>query len=116
MLNYSAHEADGVLVFTVEETDPTYEPSTQREWLYKTIESRVDPRFAIDLGEIRYMASSDLGFLITIKRRIDAHKGRVVLFGIDPFILDILRTMRLDKLFMIADDWDSALEKLGPPS
>lgn len=113
MLSYSSHEASGVLVLTAEKSEEGEGQSTQREWLYRTIETRDDPRFAINLGEIEYMSSSEIGFLITLRRRIDVRKGKVVLFQVDSFILDILRTMRLDKLFLIADDLNSALAKLS---
>jgi anti-sigma B factor antagonist len=113
MLSYSSHESGGVLIFTAEKSSEGEVQPSQREWLYKSIESREDPRFAIDLGEIEYMSSSDIGFLITLQRRIGTRKGKVVLFGLDGFILDILRTMRLDKLFLIADDLDGALAKLS---
>ena len=113
MLSYSSHESGGVLVFNAEKAADTDGHPSEREWLYKSIETRDDPRFAINLGEIEYMSSSEIGFLITLRRRIDARKGKVVLFGVDGFILDILRTMRLDKLFLIADDLDGALAKLS---
>jgi anti-sigma B factor antagonist len=113
MLSYSSHEAGGVLVFTAEKSAEGEGLSNQREWIYKTIETREDPRFAIDLGAIEYMSSSEIGFLITLRRRIDARQGKVVLFRLDSFIFDILRTMRLDKLFLIADDLSDALVKLS---
>jgi anti-sigma B factor antagonist len=113
MLSYSSHEAGGVLVLTAENSPEIEHQPAQREWLYKTIESREDPRFAIDLGAIEYMSSAEIGFLITLRRRIDARKGKVVLFEVDPFIHDILRTMRLDKLFLIANDLSDALGKLA---
>lgn len=113
MLSYSSHEAGGVLVLTAEKAAEGDGQPSQREWLYKLIESREDPRFAINLGEIEYMSSAEIGFLITLRRRIDARQGKVVLFQVDGFILDILRTMRLDKLFLIADDLSGALDKLS---
>lgn len=109
MLNYSGHEAQGVMVFTVEENPSNEGVMAQREWLYKTIESREDPRFIVDLSAIQYMQSSDIGVLITLKRRVDARKGKVVLTNLDPFIFDILRTMRIDKIFTITPDMASAL-------
>ena len=113
MLSYSGHEAGGVLVFTVEENPTGDGMMAQREWLYKTIEGREDPRFIIDLGSVQYMQSSDIGVLITLKRRIDLRKGKVVLTNLDPFIYDILRTMRIDKLFTIASDINAAFNELG---
>jgi anti-sigma B factor antagonist len=109
MLSYSAHEANGVLVFTVEEATAEEAYTAQREWLYKTIESRDDPRFIIDLSALNYLASSDIGLLITLKRRIDTRKGKVALVNVDSFIVDVLKTMRIDKLFSIHADMPSAV-------
>jgi anti-sigma B factor antagonist len=109
MLNFSSHDADGVLVFTVEEGEIGEHSTTQREWLYKTIESREDPRFIIDLDAVSYMASADIGLLITLKRRIDLRKGKVALVHVDPFIYDVLRTMRIDTLFTIAQSMSEAI-------
>src|SRR4051794_6145370 len=109
MLNFSSHEAYGVLIFTVEEATLGENSLSQREWLYKTIEAREDPKFVIDLGAVTYLASSDIGFLITIKRRVDSRKGKVALANVDPFILDVFKTMRVDKLFAIADSVPKAV-------
>ena len=99
MLNFTTNEVGGVLIIAFEPTDEAnYDwQSTQREYLYKLIESREDPRFAIDLSEINYLASSEIGFLVTIKRRIDRRKGKVVFFGISPYLLEIFRTTNLHK-------------------
>ena len=113
MLSYSGHEAGGVLVLTVEENPTGEAVMAQREWLYKTLEGREDPRFVIDLGAIQYLQSSDIGVLVTIKRRVDARKGKVVLANVDPFIRDIFQTMRIDKLFSVADDTSAAIKMLG---
>jgi anti-sigma B factor antagonist len=113
MLSYSGHEANGVLVLTVEENPTGEGVMAQREWLYKTIEGRDDPRFVIDLGNIQYMQSADIGVLVTIKRRVDTHKGKIVLIKVDPFIMDILRTMRIDKLFPVAPDLNAAIKLMS---
>jgi anti-sigma B factor antagonist len=113
MLSYSGHESSGVLILSAEEAGYNDVMTTQREWLYKTIESREDPRFVIDLGAINYMASSDIGLLITLKRRVDARKGKVVLVNVDPYIVDVLRTMRIDKLFAITPDMPAAVAALS---
>ena len=97
------------MILTVEETKIEEYSTTQREWLYKTIEGCEDPRFIIDLGAIQYMASSDIGLLLTLKRRIDTRKGKVAIVNVDPFILDVLRMMRIDKLFTISPDMTSAV-------
>ncbi|MGA7495786.1 MAG: STAS domain-containing protein [Isosphaeraceae bacterium] len=114
MLNFTTNEAGGVLIIAFEPTDEiNYDwQSTQRDWLYKLIESREDPRFAVDLNEVNYLASSEIGFLVTIKRRIDRQKGKVVFFGISPYIHDIFRTMNLTRVLDIVESRNDALAKL----
>lgn len=69
MLKFTTKEVGGVLVIAFEATDDHAADwqSTQRDWLYKLLESHKDPRFAIDLSEVNYLASSEIGFLVTIK-------------------------------------------------
>lgn len=114
MLNFTTSEAAGVLVIAFEPTDAdSYDwQSTQRDWLYQLIESRPDPRFAIDLSEVNYLASSEIGFLVTLKRRIDRRKGKVVFFGISPYLADIFSNMNLSKVLDIAETRTEALAKL----
>jgi anti-sigma B factor antagonist len=114
MLNFTTSEASGVLVVNFETTDDANQDWQfgQRDWLYKLIESREDPRFAIDLTAINYLASSEIGFLVTIKRRIDRRKGQVVIYGISPYIMDIFQTMNLHKVLDIVDNRAAALAKL----
>ncbi|MGC8641386.1 MAG: STAS domain-containing protein [Isosphaeraceae bacterium] len=114
MLNFTTKELGGVLIINFEPTNEmNYDwQSTQRDWLYKLIESRDDPRFAIDLTEVNYLASSEIGFLVTIKRRIDRQKGRVVFFGISSYLQEIFQTMNLHKVLEIVDTQADALNKL----
>jgi anti-sigma B factor antagonist len=113
MLSYSGHECDGVLVLTVEEGEPGEGTAAQREWLYKAIEGRAEGRFIINLDAVRYMSSSDVGVLLTLKRRIDAHKGKLALANVNPFVFDVFRAMRLDRLFTITPDMPSAFEAVA---
>jgi len=117
MLKFTTREASGVLVLAFEASDDagTTWQSTEREWLYKLVESHPDPRFAIDLSQVNYLASSEIGFLMTLKRRIDRRQGRSVFFGLGPYIVDIFRTMNLTKILVIADDLPAAVTKLAEP-
>ncbi|WP_165230068.1 STAS domain-containing protein [Aquisphaera insulae] len=114
MLNFTTSEAGGVLIIVFEPTDEaSYDwQSTQRDWLYKLIEAREDPRFAIDLSEVNYLASSEIGFLVTIKRRIDRRKGKVVFFGISAYLLEIFQTMNLTKVLEIVETRADAMARL----
>jgi anti-sigma B factor antagonist len=117
MLKFTTREVNGALVLAFEATEDATAnwQSTERDWLYKLVESHPDPRFAIDLSQVNYLASSEIGFLMTLKRRIDRRQGRSVFFGVGPYILDIFRTMNLNKILVFADNLPAALAKLAEP-
>ena len=111
MLNWTTHDVGGVLVITLEPSPATRDDrqSEERQALYQAIQTRPDPRFAVDLGRVDYMSSADVGFLITLRRRTDARKGKLVLFDMNPYIHDSLATMKLLPLFPVAEDLTAAL-------
>jgi len=115
MLTCQTYEMSGVLVIALEDNGVSRDDrqSSLREALYRSIESHDDARFALDLSALNYMASSDIGFLLTLKRRIDAKKGKLVLFEVDPYILDSLRTMKLLSFFTIVETRSDALLQLS---
>jgi anti-sigma B factor antagonist len=114
MLSFTTHDVRGALVVAFEATEEgvTDWQSSQRDWLYKLIESHPGSRFALDLSGVNYLASSEIGFLVTLKRRIDRRQGRVVVFGAGPYIMDLFSTMNLTRFFEIVDTLPSALTKL----
>jgi anti-anti-sigma factor len=118
MLKFTTQEVSGTLVLAFEATDDlvTDWQLTQRDWLYKLVESHPDARFAIDLSGVNYLASSEIGFLVSLKRRIDRRRGRVVVFGVGPYILEIFHTMNLSRVLDIADNKAAALAKLAAPA
>jgi len=118
MLKFTTREVSGVLVLAFEATEDATAnwQSTERDWLYKLIESHPDPRFAVDLSQVNDLASSEIGFLMTLKRRIDRRQGRAVFFGVGQYILDIFRTMNLHKILVFADNQTAALAKLAEPA
>jgi anti-sigma B factor antagonist len=118
MLKFTTQDVSGVLVLAFEASDDTVSDwqVTQRDWLYKLVESHPDARFAIDLSGVNYLASSEIGFLVSLKRRIDRRRGRVVLFGVGPYILELFQTMNLVKILDISDDFGTAMAKLAAPA
>ncbi|MDX2036531.1 MAG: STAS domain-containing protein [Isosphaeraceae bacterium] len=115
MLTFESYESGNVLVLTVEDAGynaPSDRQAANREWLYNTVQVRENPRFAVDLGAVSYLSSADFGILISLKRRIDARKGRLVLFQVSSFVVDTLQTMRLATFFTIVEDLRAAVSLL----
>jgi anti-sigma B factor antagonist len=116
MLKFTARDVSGVLVLAFEPTEEGAGDwqTTERDWLYKLVETHPDSRFAIDLSDVNYLASSEIGFLVTLKRRIDRRRGNVVVFGAAPYIHELFQTMNLTRILDIVDTFPAALAKLGP--
>mgnify|MGYP001059166013 CR=1 FL=1 len=114
MLNFTTSETGGVMIVSfeaVEEENQEWQFS-RRDWLYKTIESREGGKYALDLSDVGYLASSEIGFLVTLKRRVERCQGRLVLYGVTPYVSDIFRTMNLQKFLDMVDTRGAALAKL----
>lgn len=114
MLNFTTSETSGVMIVSFEgvEEESMDSEFSRRDWLYKTIESREDGRFVLDLTEIDYLASSEIGSLVTLKRRVDRRHGQLVIYGVTPYVLDIFRTMNLQKILELVDTRTAALARL----
>jgi anti-anti-sigma factor len=91
-----------------------FRSSTFREAIYAFVESRGDPRIAVDMAAIDYLSSSGVAILVGLKRRIDTQRGKLVLCRVQPLVGDLLRVMRLNQYFTFADDEKDALALLRP--
>jgi anti-sigma B factor antagonist len=114
MLSFSTNDVKGVLVVAFEASDDGAMDwqTSQRDWLYKLIESHAGSQFALDLTDVNYLASSEIGFLVTLKRRIDRRQGKVVMFGAGPYVTSLFATMNLTRFFDIAETLPAALARL----
>ncbi|TVQ61298.1 MAG: anti-sigma factor antagonist [Phycisphaerales bacterium] len=70
-------------------------------------------RLAVDMTNVTILTSVGIGMLITLHKKCHEHKGKFVIFGISPEIVDLLRLTRLDKLLKIAKDRDAAVKAVA---
>lgn len=68
-------------------------------------------RLALDFSAVTMMGSLALGTLVTISKDSKAAGGKLVLFGLNKNLADVLKMSRLDKLLAIAKDEDAAVKK-----
>jgi anti-sigma B factor antagonist len=73
------------------------------------IEQNTGIRLLIDFSNVQFLTSSVLGLLIRINRKVLQSDGQLQLCGIDGKIMDIFKITRLDKVFAIYPDRQSAL-------
>jgi anti-sigma B factor antagonist len=113
----SREEPDGLVIML---DDPAglndFRSSAFRDSLYDAVQSRDAPRIAFALNSVDYLSSSGVAILVGLKRRIDAKNGKLVLFGVQPIVFDLLRIMKLNEYFTFAEDEARALASLRPVS
>jgi anti-sigma B factor antagonist len=110
--NLSIKYIDGIAVAVP--TDAKILDEEQIQSLEKTfmplIEQAHGIRLLIDFSNVQFLTSSVLGLLIRINRKVFQAEGRLGLCCIDRKILEIFKITRLDKVFEIYADRESAFK------
>lgn len=83
------------------------------ESLLPLIEQNAELLLVLNFSEVKFLSSAVLGLLIRVSKKLYESKGQLRLCSIDPKIIEIFRITRLDKVFEIYDDQDSAVESLS---
>jgi len=63
----------------------------------------------LDMSNVEYLSSAAIGILINIHRMLHKSTGKLTLCGIPEKIGDLFRICKLDRLFEIYPDLESAL-------
>src|SRR6266704_4545537 len=70
-------------------------------------------RIVIDLSRATYIDSAGVAALMLAKQEVEAYGGKFFLSGVQEIIRLILETSRLDRIFWIFPDVDTALAAKG---
>jgi anti-sigma B factor antagonist len=69
-------------------------------------------KLLLNFRNVEYMSSAVLGMLVTLNKKVHAAGGKLVLCSIDPQIREVFAITKLDKLFVIRNDEQEALQTL----
>ena len=116
MSSFNTREESDAIVVTIEDPAPLndFRSNAFRDALYELVQAREEPRVALDLGAVDYLSSSGVAILVGLKRRVEVHHGKLVIFRAQPIVLDLLRIMKLTQYFTFADNEHEALTSLRP--
>ena len=116
MLPFTPIETPEALVVRLDNPERfnDFRSNDYRESLYRSVLSKEEPLVALDLSPLDYLSSTGIAILIGLKRRVEAQQGKIVLFRIQPFLQELLRSMKLDTYFSIVECEREALETLRP--
>jgi anti-sigma B factor antagonist len=69
-------------------------------------------KLILDFSSVQFLSSTVLGLLIRLSKKVYEGDGQLVLCSINPKILQVFKITRLDKVFNIYPDQDSAFASL----
>jgi len=69
-------------------------------------------KVALNLAEVTFMSSTGIATLMAVYKQVRANKGSLVLFNVQPAIVNILEATGLTRLFQFAADQSDAISKL----
>lgn len=102
---------DGITVVSFTDTKIVTEDQIQEvgDELYALAEDGTKKKILLNFGNVQYCSSTVLGKLVTLKRRIDAAKGKLKLCCIHPDLLVPFKLTGLDRVFEIHAEEQGAL-------
>jgi len=69
----------------------------------------------VDLSEVYYVDSSGLAIFIDALQRIQRYGGKLALAGLKGNVAMVFQIARLDKIFLIFDDRETAVNAVAHP-
>ena len=91
------------------------EPTIQviADQLFSLVDDAKKHKMVLNFNNVEYMSSAALGKLINLHKKLTGVKGRMALCNVIPQIYEVFTITRLDKIFKIYPDEDTAIKALG---
>ena len=80
------------------------------EDLFKLVDELGRRKIVLNFGNVEFLSSAALGKLITLNRKVQAVRGKLILCTISKEIREVFEITKLDKLFTILPDEQAALQ------
>ena len=103
------HEA-GLSIVTVLADKAFHEKHSQFLQDFKATAGTAPIKCILDMRHVDYISSLMLSTLVFIHNKIVEHDGQLVFCGLQQRVLDVIKIMRLDTLFIIAKDRTEAMK------
>ena len=102
-----------IITFTSEKILEEREISALELSIVPIIEQAGVPNIVLNFENVKFLSSAVLGLLIRISKKIYQRSGQLKLCCINSKIFEIFKITRLDRVFDIYDDVDSAVQSLA---
>jgi len=81
--------------------------------LYELVDKQARRKIILDFENVRFLSSSALGVLITLRRKSDQIKGKVVLCNLRDDLRKVFKITNLERMFEFYDSEEKALGVFG---
>jgi anti-sigma B factor antagonist len=105
--HFQLETVDSITIVTFSDTKVVRETNDP---LYRLVEGERHGRLLLDLSNVRFLSSNALGFLVSLKEKVDAAGGRLRLCGLGPDLLELLRITSPDRIFETYASREDALK------
>lgn len=79
--------------------------------LFRLVDEQQRRKIVLNFSNVEFLSSAALGKLITMNRKVQAVKGKLILCGISKEIREVFEITKLDKLFVIKGDEQTAIQE-----
>ncbi len=109
------HPIRDVTVVTVNDSSvlDTLQVQQVGDELYNLVDNKAVRKMVLDFGKVQFLSSSALGVLITLRKKAEAIKARIIICGMRPELMKVFKITRLDKMFEFKDTEEQALSVFG---
>ena len=83
------------------------------EQINHLIEEEKPAKMIVDFGRVKFFSSQILGLLLSIRKRLQAYDGRIVISGINPQLHRVFKITNLDKIFTFFPNIENAIKNIG---
>lgn len=101
---------DGILFIQIDDVRLLDEAKISKleQELDAAIDASTEGRVILDFSKVQFMSSSMLGKLVKTQKKVTGYKAKMKLANVSPEIKEVFKITRLDKLFSIEPDVESA--------
>lgn len=110
-MNISKRLIDNINLITIEEKEANLSNSDHfKEQVVRDISSE-NNRLIISFSNVEYIDSSFLGALVAVLKALLPGNGKLVLIDLNDDIVNLFQLTRLDKIFILKKDLESAIKE-----
>ncbi len=81
--------------------------------LFRLVDELGRKKVVLNFGNVEFLSSAALGKIITLHRKLQAVKGKLIFCNLLPDIQDCFKITKLDKLFSMAGTEEDAIGQFG---